>query len=128
MLAALGLKYDSEEAMVIIDRVMRTKMEAELDCTIDMALLRGTFKGWDSELEFGKIEISNKAVLGRTKVNLKYPNGEVYNADSKRVGNQFYETILLEFTIQAIRMSRFGRRNVSWSTVAPTGTVNKFAA
>lgn len=51
MLAALGLKYDSEEALKVTEEVMKTKMRAELDCTIDLAILRGTFEGWDSELE-----------------------------------------------------------------------------
>lgn len=50
-LAALGLKYGSEEALMEVNRIMRMKMKAELDCTIDMAILRGTFEGWDSELE-----------------------------------------------------------------------------
>lgn len=51
MLAALGLKYDSEEALKVTEKVMKKKMEAELDCTIDLAILRGTFKGWNPELE-----------------------------------------------------------------------------
>ena len=50
-LAALGLKYDSDEALEIIERIMKTKMESELDCTIDLAILRGTFEGWDVNLE-----------------------------------------------------------------------------
>lgn len=54
MLAALNLKYDSDEAFEVIDKVMSTKMEAELDCTIDLAILRKPFKGWDLKKE--KIE------------------------------------------------------------------------
>ena len=50
-LAALNYKYDSEEALLFIEQVSYLKMEAELDCTIDMAILRGTFDGWDKELE-----------------------------------------------------------------------------
>lgn len=50
-LAALGLKYDSDEGLEVIEQIMKTKMESELDCTIDLAILRGTFEGWDSELE-----------------------------------------------------------------------------
>src|SRR5690606_26900454 len=42
MLAALNLKYDSDQALEIIEKVMKTKMEAELDCSIDLAVLRGT--------------------------------------------------------------------------------------
>jgi ribonucleoside-diphosphate reductase alpha chain len=51
MLAALGLKYDSEEAINLVDKVMKTKMEAELDCGIDLAILRGPFKGWNAKKE-----------------------------------------------------------------------------
>jgi ribonucleoside-diphosphate reductase alpha chain len=51
MLAALGLKYDSDEAISIIEQVTKKKMEAELDCTIDLAILRGSFEGWNKELE-----------------------------------------------------------------------------
>ena len=51
-LAALGYKYDSEEALLFIEQMMHVKMEAELDCTIDLAILRGTFEGWSKEKEF----------------------------------------------------------------------------
>lgn len=51
MLAALRLPYDSDKALEIVERVMKEKMRAELDCTIDLAILRGTFEGWDPELE-----------------------------------------------------------------------------
>ena len=50
-LAALGYKYDSEEALLFIEQMMHIKMEAELDCTIDLAILRGPFEGWDYKLE-----------------------------------------------------------------------------
>ncbi len=50
-LAALNFKYDSDEALEVIESIMKTKMESELDCTIDLAILRGTFEGWKSELE-----------------------------------------------------------------------------
>ena len=48
MLAALNLKYDSEQALQVIDKVMRTKLAGELDCTIDLAITRGTFEGLGS--------------------------------------------------------------------------------
>ena len=69
-------------------------MEAELDCTIDLAILRGPFKGWDKDLE----------------------------------KNTWYEFVEKSFPEQFKRMQQYSRRNVSFSTVAPTGTVNKFAA
>lgn len=100
MLAALGLKYDSENAKEVLKEVMKTKMCAELDCTIDLAILRGPFKGWNPKLEF---DVEDGKLIGK---------------------NKFFNIIANEFPHQASRMMRFGRRNVNWSTVAPTGTVN----
>ena len=108
-LAALGLKYDSDESLKIIEQIMYTKMESELDCTIDLAILRGTFEGWESNKEFTVFpdRDTDRPIRGR---------------------NQFYEFISKTFPNQCKRMQRWGRRNCSVSTVAPTGTVNKFAA
>ena len=93
-LAALGYKYDSEEALLFIEQMMHIKMEAELDCTIDLAILRGPFKGWDKEIEFDLI------------------------ASNELVGNnQFYNFLAENFPEHADRMYKYGRRNVSWSTV-----------
>ena len=100
-LAALNLKYDSKEGLEIIDSIMRSKLESELDCTIDLAILRGAFEGWNKNIEFDLIE-SNELVGN----------------------NSFYNFIAEEFPEKALRMFDFGRRNVSWSTVAPTGTVS----
>ena len=102
MIAALGLKYDSDAAIEVIEKVMRKKMEGELDCNIDLAILRGTFDGWDNKLE--------------------YPNeGGSYEDIG---GNDFFTMLLKEFPQQTFRMMRWGRRSVNWSTVAPTGTVS----
>lgn len=101
MLAALGLKYDSDEALSVIKEVMAIKMRAELDCSIDLAILRGTFDGWDPNKEY--TEGANQTYVGN---------------------NKFYQMLLSEFPEQAKRMYEFGRRNVSWSTIAPTGSVS----
>lgn len=99
MLAALGMKYDSDEALLFVEQVKYLKMEAELDCTIDLAILRGTFEGWDRNIEFTE--------------------------ESELIGNnKFYQMLISEFPNQVSRMIKYGRRNVSWSTVAPTGTVS----
>jgi ribonucleoside-diphosphate reductase alpha chain len=105
MLAALNLPYVSPE---MVELAMKTKMRAELDATIDMAILRGTFEGCAAEMEF--------------------------NFDSRSIGtnpntpisgkNSFFQMLLEEFPEQAYKMANYGRRNVSWSTVAPTGTVS----
>lgn len=105
MLAALGLKYDSPEALEVTEKVMKAKMEAELDCSIDLAILRGTFKGWDSKLEFN---------FERGSDALRTIKGN----------NDFYQMLVKEFPEQVSRMVHYGRRNCSWSTVAPTGSVS----
>lgn len=97
MVAALGLKYDSDESLLVIDKVMKTKMKAELDCSVDLSYLRGTFEGYSSDKEF----------------------------DADGVGtNKFFEILRVEFPEIVARMIEFGRRNVSWSTIAPTGSVS----
>ena len=92
-LAALGYKYDSEEALLFIEQIMHIKMEAELDCTIDLAILRGPFKGWDNKKEY----TTQPDIMGL---------------------NNFYDSILHCYPDQVIRMIQHGRRNVSWSTVS----------
>ena len=106
MVAALGLKYDSDEGIAIMEKVAKVKMEAELDCSIDLAILRSTFEGWDKDLEFD-INYLNSG-------DIDYVGGE----------NDFYEMLTEEFYPQCLRMIKFGRRNVSWSTVAPTGSLS----
>jgi ribonucleoside-diphosphate reductase alpha chain len=100
-LAALNLKYDSEEGLKIVEQIMSTKMSSELDCTIDLSILRGSFEGWDKTKEFDLIE-SNELVGN----------------------NSFYNFIAEEFPEAAFRMFDYGRRNCSFSTVAPTGSVS----
>ncbi len=91
-LAALGVKYDSEIAQLKIDAIMRTKFQAEIDSTIDMAITRGSFKGYDPAIE----------------------------KQSDFVQKMMY----IEFAEAWEKMQKFGRRNVSFSTVAPTGTLS----
>lgn len=92
MLAALNVKYDSNEALKIIDLVMREKFKGEWDCSIDLGILRGTFTGWDPSKE--------------------------------STGNAFYEMMEKEFPELYLRNQKYGRRNVSLSTVAPTGSLS----
>lgn len=100
-LASLGLKYDSDEGIEMIEKIMYKKLESELDCTIDLSILRGSFKGWDKELEFPT------------------------NKEDITIGsNKFYKFIQSKFPEQYLRMYQYGRRNVSWSTLAPTGSVS----
>lgn len=106
MLAGINLKYDSKEAMEVIEKVCKTKMRAELDCSIDLAILREPFTGWDPIEEFD-VEYTE--------------DGKIHSISG---GNDFYQFLVEEFYEQTQRMLKYGRRNVSFSTVAPTGTVS----
>lgn len=90
-IAALGFKFDSDEALEIIDKISRTKLAGEFDSSIDMALERGKFKDFNPEIE------NTSLFVGMLKANFE----DIYS-----------------------RMMKFGRRNISISTVAPTGSVS----
>jgi len=98
-LAALGLKYDSDEALVVFEKIMHTKLRAELDATIDLAMDRGAFPAFDAKLE----------------------------ADWAEVESTFFYFIKNEYPEQWQRMQKHGRRNISWSTIAPTGSLSLLA-
>ena len=49
--AALGLKFDTDEAMAEMEQMMRTKCDAEFQCSIDMAIERGKFEAFDTKIE-----------------------------------------------------------------------------
>ena len=106
-LAALGLRYDSNEALQIVDDIMREKMRAELDCTIDLAILRGAFYGCNINEEYRRKSTPEGIELW-----------DIFGS------NDFYKFIKENFFTQFRRMYKYGRRNVSFSTVAPTGSVS----
>lgn len=93
MLAALNLKYDSDEALDVVKAVMKQKMKGELDAMIDMAVLQAPFQGWNKDKE------------------------AIFTVKGLKGKNSFYQMLLEEFPEQFERMREFGRRNVSWSTV-----------
>lgn len=94
MCAALGLQFDSDEALEIVDSVMRTKLAAEFDSSVDMAIERGPFEGFDPKIE---------------------------------QQSEFVQMMEKEFPELYQRMMKYGRRNISISTVAPTGTLSMLA-
>lgn len=99
MMAALNLPYGSKE---ITEKVFSIKLKAELDASIDMAILKGAFPLYNTNLEF-----DNFQETGTTEGM-----------------NDWYKFILKEYPEQASRMINFGRRNSGISTVAPTGSVS----
>ena len=89
--ASLGLKYDSDEAMKLLDKISETKFLGEFDSSIDMAIQRGKFYDFNPEYE-------NKS--------------------------EFIMMIKNEYPELYKRMMINGRRNISISTVAPTGSLS----
>ena len=94
MVAALGLSIDSDEAIAKVEEIMKEKCRAEFDSSIDMSLARGSFVGFDAEIE-------------KT--------------------SEFVHMLEKELPDVYERMMKFGRRNISISTVAPTGTLSMLA-
>jgi len=92
--AAMGLKYDTKEALNFVDELMKEKLRGEFDSSVDMAITRGAF------------EIFNR------------------NIEEK---SDFVQMMKGEFPDLYERMMNNGRRNISISTVAPTGTLSMLA-
>lgn len=107
-LAALNLKYDSPKALAMVERMMKIKMKGELNASIDLARKHGTFEG----CETGNRDTHEYKKVGSRKHQRFEPQ------------NPFYAMLLEEFPEEVKRMRKYGRRNVSWSTVAPTGSVS----
>ena len=92
--AALGIKFDTDDALSVVDEMMKTKMTAEFDSSIDMAITRGQF--------------------------------EVFNRNIEDT-SEFVQMLSNEFPDMYERMMENGRRNISISTVAPTGSLSMLA-
>lgn len=90
-LAAMNIAFDSDNALSIVEMMMKEKCRAEFDSSIDMAIERGTFEGFDTAIE------DQSEFVNMMKAELP----DIYN-----------------------RMMKYGRRNISISTVAPTGTLS----
>ena len=93
-MAALGKKFDTDEAIAVVDEIMKTKLKGEFDSSIDMAITRGKFEIFSPEIE-------------------KY--------------SEFVQMMEKEFPAIYKRMMKYGRRNISISTVAPTGSLSMLA-
>lgn len=93
-MAALGIKFDSQEAILEVEKMMKAKCEAEFNCSIDLALERGKFADFNPKIE---------------------------------VKSEFVKMMQKEMPAVCERMMKFGRRNISISTVAPTGSISILA-
>lgn len=91
-IAAMNLSF--KDSHYLVESIMETKFKAELEASIDLASLRGTFLDYD--------------------YNLEYPED--------KPSNQWYEFLINNYPKLVSRMKELGRRNVSLSTVAPVGS------
>lgn len=98
-IAMLGLKYDSEKGLSEVEHIMRIIFKAQLDCQVDMAIERGSFPAWDKKKELS----------------------------ANTIPNSWYKWLSDNYTREYTNMVVHGRRNINWSTVAPTGTVSIMA-
>lgn len=102
MFAALNIKYGDSKSKQGFSDLMLIKLRAEIDATVDLAKLRGAFKGYDFNKEY-EIIPKQESIIGY---------------------NKFYQHILNVYPEGVKKMIHYGRRNVSFSTIAPTGTVS----
>lgn len=102
MFAALNIKYGDSKSKQGFADLMLIKLRAEIDAITDLAILRGTFKGYDVNKEY-EIIPKQESIIGN---------------------NKFYQHILNVYPEGVKRMILYGRRNVSFSTIAPTGTIS----
>lgn len=100
-IAMLGLKYDSDEGIQEVEQLMKIMFKGQLDSNIDMAIERGEFPACNTSVEFENVGYEG--------------------------GNLWYKQLAKDFPNECTRMLKYGRRNISWSTVAPTGTVSIMA-
>lgn len=101
MCAALGVSYGDSET---VEKLMSLKLKAELDASIDLAIVEGAFPVWDNSKEFEEFDF----------IDLKGKN-------------DWYKFIAEKYPDQTFRISLYGRRNISLSTIAPTGSLSILA-
>lgn len=105
-LAALNIKYGSEESIKTTEYIYQTIKFACYESSIDMAEELGSFKDYNAENEKSCPYIQ-KFAEETVNIDIEYDWLEIINGKD-----------LLD------RMEKFGRRNIALTTTAPTGTVS----
>lgn len=100
-IAMLNVKLGTEQSYDIIESIFDAKMLGELKMQSLLAKERGCFDGFDFNKEFTEIE--DNIYLGN---------------------NKFFRLITTHFNTEMDNIKKYGRRNVSWSTMAPVGSVS----
>ena len=94
MCAALGVSYGDSET---VEKLMSLKLKAELDASIDLAIIEGPFPAYN--------------------INNEFDNYQETDTEPTTGLNDWYNFILKQYPEQASRMINHGRRNISWSTI-----------
>lgn len=102
LIAMMNFKYGSEKSLEFVDYLMGIKFEAELDATIDLAIIDKPFDGFDFDKEFETVEELEVGFIG---------------------SNDFYRFLAENYRGHVRKMKKYGRANISWNTVAPTGSL-----
>lgn len=105
-LAALNIKYGSEESIVVGEKIYQTLKFGCYMSSIAMAKELGPFKVWDHELE------KDNQFLNR----IKEEKLHIYDDGSYIDGNFLYK-----------EMKKYGRRNIALLTTAPVGSLSILA-
>jgi len=110
-LAALGIKYGSNQSIEETERIYKTLKFAAYRSSIDMAKELGAFPAWDASLE------TNNEFLNRIK------EEDIYTQN-----NDLFENPIWQYFHSGKQlwedMQQYGRRNVAILTTAPTGTLS----
>jgi len=105
-LAALGIKYGSDESIKIVDEIYKTLKFGAYRASVDMAKELGPFVGWNPELE------KDCDFLNRFRVE------SILAQDSIDGQPDVYGIDIFK------DMQKYGRRNVALLTTAPTGSLS----
>lgn len=103
VLAALGIKYGSDESIEFVEKVHRHQKFGALISSIQMSMLVGPFPIWNWDLE----------------KDCEFYRQMIDSNESIQIGDITYTA---EFVLDHIK--QYGRRNIGWLTQAPVGSLS----
>jgi len=111
-LAAINVKYGSDESISVVDRIYKTLKFGSYRASVDMAKELGPFAVWDWELE------KNNPFINRIK-----DENVFFDIPWEDHGCQIDNFIVSGAELYA-DIKKYGRRNIASLTNAPTGTIS----